>query len=80
MKSLLLASVLMLASTATQAASITSDTSQSPGDIGGAILSTPTDPVDPVPGTVVGAGLPGLVVACAGLLGLARRRRRRRLA
>jgi hypothetical protein len=29
-----------------------------------------------VPGPVVGAGVPGLVAACAGLLGLARRRRR----
>jgi hypothetical protein len=30
----------------------------------------------PVPGPVVGAGLPGLVAACAGLVALARRRRK----
>src|SRR5262249_45067096 len=36
-----------------------------------------TGPVDvSVPGPVVGAGLPGLVMACRGLLALGRRRRR----
>jgi hypothetical protein len=36
-----------------------------------------TGPVDAVPGPALGAGLPGRVVACGGLLGLARRRRQK---
>jgi hypothetical protein len=36
-----------------------------------------TGPVDAVPGPIVGAGLPGLVAACIGLIGFARTRRRR---
>jgi hypothetical protein len=37
----------------------------------------PVDASTPVPGPVVGAGLPGVVMACGGLLALARRRRQK---
>jgi hypothetical protein len=46
--------------------------------VGNVLLASMTAAV--VPSPIVGAGLPGLIVACGGLIALARRRRRRRLA
>ena len=45
---------------------------------GNVLLSSIT--AQQVPGPIVGAGLPGLVAACGGLIALARRRRQRRIA
>jgi hypothetical protein len=50
---------------------------QSQTDSSGDFWATPAAVrTDPVPGPVVGAGLPGLLAACGGLVALSRRRRR----
>jgi hypothetical protein len=43
------------------------------GDVGGLIMATP---VDPVPGPIVGGGVPGLIAVCGGLLTWWRRRQK----
>src|SRR5262245_882236 len=47
------------------------------GADGSVATSLLTNAFSVVPGPIAGAGLPGLVVACGGLLGLARRRRQK---
>jgi hypothetical protein len=53
------------------------DITASGGTIDKPVVSNATIDISSVPGPIVGAGLPGLIAACGGLLALARRRRKR---